>query len=200
MGDAGRLLQDLPALLEVEKGETGKVDVVKVETEVKVPLTLPWPGPNFSNIIQTVRGEDSGIKLRTAMNQIGGDLTFEKANSAWQVVADDIASMAGRSKMKKIDLRMLMVSVGGKGVWGALAEFTLRRGRKGQDEPDCWWGRVGQRSCDDWRRRSPRRELLSIVYLRQKSMATSTAPPAENRYETAGVFPPKDLVLATHPA
>ena len=125
-GRYGRLLRDLPFPLEVEEEETGIADVVKVEVLVKAPLRLPWPGPNFAEIIEKVRESASGKNLRGAMNQLGYDLTFATAKNAWEAVTADIASMASSPKMKEIELRMLAVTAGKGLFYGVMADLMLR--------------------------------------------------------------------------
>jgi hypothetical protein len=139
-GKYGRQLRDLPFPL--NRAERHKGRIVRVETTVKIPLTLPAPGPNFSRIIQTVRELDSGKQLRAAMNRLGQeDATFDTAHTAWLAVADDLASRMVSSKMKKIDLRMLAVRVGHGMLYGALADFTLKP--KLDDLPACLLGGAG---------------------------------------------------------
>jgi hypothetical protein len=118
-GRYGKALRDLP--IDVPRN-TGKV--LKVETQVAVPLTLPWPGPGFSRIIATVREMNSGKRLRKAMLNLSRDLAFTYARAAWFDVADDIASLAAAKKMKKIDLQLLLMRVGEGVLWGALADLT----------------------------------------------------------------------------
>jgi hypothetical protein len=132
-GRYGRLLRDLPLPLEVEDGETGITDLVKVEVKVNVPLRLPWPGPNFADIIGKVRENPSGINLRSAMNQLGSEANFGTVRNAWQAVAEDIASIASSTKVKEIDLRMLVVEAEKGFLWGAMADFALQPPRSLDD-------------------------------------------------------------------
>ena len=139
-GRYGRLLRDLPIPLEVEDEETGNDKVVKVETTIRVPVRLPRPGPRFAKIIEEVRNSSSGKNLKTAMNQLGEDLIFVNATHAWQAVASDIASKASSTRVKEIELRMLVVTVGKESFWGAMADFMLHPPDRVMDVPSAFVG------------------------------------------------------------
>lgn len=119
-GRYGKALRDLPIGVPPNAGR-----VLKVETTVAVPLTLPWPGPGFSRIIASVREKQSGKRLRRAMRNLSRDSAFTHARAAWFDVADDIASLAAAKNMKKIDLQLLLLRVGEGVLWGALADLTI---------------------------------------------------------------------------
>jgi len=120
------MLRDLPIPLSAEERQIGVVAPVKVEVEVRVPLTLPWPGPGFAKIIERVREGSNGRYLRAAMDELGADSTFKNADTAWQAVREEIASSSSSTRMKEIELRMLLVSAGKGMFWGAMADFMVR--------------------------------------------------------------------------
>lgn len=124
-GRYGRMLRDLPVPLE-DEGENSEIsDLRKIEVLFNIPLTLPLPGPNFGEVIETVRGSQSGRGLRSAMSQIGDDFTFSRVTNAWKAVAQEIAPMVGR-KGKQISVRMVVIPLIKETVWGTLTDFIAR--------------------------------------------------------------------------
>jgi hypothetical protein len=61
--------------------------------------------------------------LRRAMREIGDDLTFARAKSAWMAVAQELAPKVGRNG-KQISVKMLATRFAKETILGALTEFT----------------------------------------------------------------------------
>jgi len=123
-GRYGPALRELP-LAQATQEEGTEPASVKVETKIQIPMGLPRPAPGFAQIIQGVRDSIEGRTLRNAMNQLGADLTFRRAEEAWAAVADKIAcKIATSAKTHKIDVLAILASVGKHLFFEFLAEFS----------------------------------------------------------------------------
>jgi hypothetical protein len=126
-GRYSNVLRDLPYASDGEEDrEANDIQTLKVEVAVKIPLSLPSPGPNFANTMNDLRSRDSAKHLRAAMRNLGQEATFTTVENAWKWVSQDMASLIASRNRKKVNLWMLAVRAGRSAICGAVMDFLLR--------------------------------------------------------------------------
>ncbi len=109
-GRYGNLLDHLPSLEEIEITERGEsYGIVAIET---IPLTLPIPGPKFSEVVNRVRSMPSCKALRTEMRRLELDPTFSRVEAAWRNVASDLADCIADNGRQSTPLQKVVIDTG----------------------------------------------------------------------------------------
>jgi hypothetical protein len=122
-GRYGRLLCDLPIEAEIEEIESAhSINVVQVDT---IPVKLPIPGPNFSEIINKVRGMQSGKTLRREMSMLGPEPTFRSVSRACRDVAADLASGIKSANVREVNIQTVAIESIRDVVVGAIVGSAL---------------------------------------------------------------------------
>ena len=70
--------------------------VVRVETQIRIPLRLPTPQSGFAKIVREVRGTEAGKRLRASMRNLGRSPDFVEQEHNWRAVADELAARTAR--------------------------------------------------------------------------------------------------------